>query len=85
MGSNVKTVFGTVIAKINFGCDRLIVLGKITKAMITKIIEKLRTFSHRYPLTSFVYALSPNQIWLVSNKMVIKRFDKLLEAFVWAH
>ena len=52
--------------------------------MTTKIIEKLRTFSHRYPLTSFVYALSPNQIWLVSNKMVIKRFDILLEAFVWA-
>ena len=53
--------------------------------MFTKIIQRLLECSpHIYPLILFLKALSPNQICLVGDKMLIKRFDKLQETHMGA-
>ena len=56
---------------------------KNEKAIITKVDQKLLEHSTvRQPLTLDIPALSPNQIWSLSNEMLIKRFDKLLETLL---
>ena len=49
--------------------------------MITKIFRNLKHSSLKYPLTLYMPFLFRNQICSVSDEKLIKRVDKLLEAF----
>ena len=49
--------------------------------MITKIFRNLKHSPLKYPLTLYMPFLFRNQICSVSDEKLIKRVDKLLEAF----